>query len=301
MCKFAQWVAIMNWDDLKIFLAVARTGTFSGAAKQLNVQHSTISRRVKALEKDLGSNLVRRKRGRYELTKAGSRLEHAALKVESEVIQVDGALLNRSEPLTGRLRVTTINTMASTILMPVFAEFQKLHPEIDLHILSTNEPVSLTNRDADIALRWTNQPNEFLVGKKVTNVASTIYASKDYLRQLQQSNQAPEWIGVTCCDFHRDWTRESTNQKQFKFNSDDAAITHRAIQEGLGVSYLPCFIGDSDPLLERLCPPNPKFDLGFWVIIHPEQKFNARVTTFRNYIISTIEQMTDIFDGRQYS
>ena len=167
----------MNWDDLKVFLAVARTGTYSGAAKQLEVQHSTVSRRIKALEQDLGSNLVRRKQGLYKLTEAGRKLEVSALRVESEVVKVDGAILNKHEPLTGRLRVTTINTMASTTLMPIFAEFQHEYPEIDLHILTTNEPVSLTNREADIALRWTNAPNEFLVGKRLTTVASTIYAA----------------------------------------------------------------------------------------------------------------------------
>ena len=286
----------MNWDDLKIFLSVARSGTYSGAAKQLGVQHSTISRRIKVLENDLGTNLVRRKQGRYELTEAGKRLEGTALKVESEVVQVDGALLSKSEPLKGRLRVTTINTLAN-VMMPMLARFQREYPEIELYFTTTNEPVSLTNRDADIALRWTNEPNEFLVGKKVTTIASTIYGSKEYLKEVKANKSSPQWIGVTCCDFHRNWTRESTNETQFRFNCDDAESTHMAIREGLGVSYLPCFVGDEDPLLERLFPPNPKFDLGFWVLIHPEQKHNARVMTFRDFIINAIAEKQSLFTG----
>lgn len=104
----------MKWDDLKIVLAVSRSGTMSGAAKLLNVQHSTVSRRIKALERQLGTNLVRRNKGSYELTRAGQKVTDTAIRVEKEITSVDGTLLKDDDPLKGVLRVTTINSLAST-------------------------------------------------------------------------------------------------------------------------------------------------------------------------------------------
>ena len=290
----------MNWDDLKIFLAVARTGTFSAAAQQLNIQHSTVSRRIKALEAYLGSIIVRRIKGRYQLTLAGEKLKQAALNIESHVVQVDGALLNTQEPLAGRLRISTIDTFAAHFLMPILALFKQKHPEIDLHIATSNRPVSLTNRDADVALRLTNEPTESLIGVRAATIASAVYGSRKYLHTLSEQAQQPQWIGVSCCDYHRNWTRESSNTSEHNLNCDDALITLAAIKNGLGVSFLPCHIGDQDPSLKRLYPPNPKHDLGLWVLIHPEQRNNARITTFKAFIVKAIKERAGILDASAY-
>jgi len=296
MCKYAQpGINSMNWDDLKIILAVSRCGTMSAAAKQLSVQHSTVSRRIKALEKQLGANLIRRNKGFYELTRAGEQIKKAALNVEREITYVDDALLSKDDPLLGPLRITTINSLASTVLMPMFSDFSKAHPQIDLHIMVSNSTISLTNRGADIAIRLSNAPTENLIGKRIVTVSSTIYGSADYLKQLKENNDDLKWLGVTCCGFHKSWTKESCDTETHQFNCDDALLTVAALREGLGVSFLPCYIGDNDPKLERYCEPESKFDLGLWILMHPESKNNARVLAFRNYIINAIEEQQDSF------
>lgn len=287
----------MNWDDLKIILALSRTGTMSGAAKQLNVQHSTISRRVKSLEKQLGTYLVRRNKGTYVLTQAGSKIKETALKVEKEITGIDGALLSKDDPLFGPLRVTTINSMASTILMPIFSKFSKEHPHIELHIIVSNDTISLANREADIAIRLSNTPPENLIGKRVLTVASTVYASSEYLQQQRKNNEYLKWLGVSCCGFHKSWTKDSCNSSTHQFNSDDALLTMSALRENMGVSYLPCCIGDNEPNLERCCNPKPKHDLGLWVLMHPESKYNARILAFKKFVIEAIEEQRDIFRG----
>jgi DNA-binding transcriptional LysR family regulator len=287
----------MNWDDLKLFLAVARYGTMSSAAKHLNIQHSTISRRVRALEKQLGVSLLVRKKGTYKLTEAGTTIEQAATRMESEVIGVDGALLGQDSRLVGPLRITTISIMSSTVLMPMFNSFCKTYPEIELHIVASNTVASLSQREADVAIRSTNMPGETLIGKRLVTIKSTIYGSPDYLKQHRQNDEELKLIGAECCDFHRSWTNQSSDASTFQFNCDDALITVSALKEGLGVSFLPCFMGDADPLLERYCDPDPKFDLGLWVLIHPEQKHNARVLAFRNHIIQSINAQKALFEG----
>jgi len=289
----------MNWDDLRLFLAVARTGSISGAARQLGVQHSTVSRRMRQFEQDLGARLIERKKTGYELTPAGEEIRESATRIEREVLGVDGALLGQDTNLVGSLRVTAINNMASTVLMPMFAGFTKKHPRVDLHVLVSNMDASLSQREADVAIRLTNSPPDTLIGKRVVTVASTIYGSRDYLAHTRERANDPQWLGVTCCEFHKTWTRQSCGDQPHHFISDDTLLTLAALREGLGVSILPCFMGDTDPQLERVSEPDPAYDLGLWVLIHPDLKRTARVLAFRDYMIETINEKRALFEGSE--
>lgn len=287
----------MKWDDLKIVLAVSRSGTMSGAAKLLNVQHSTVSRRIKALERQLGTNLVRRNKGSYELTRAGQKVTETAIRVEKEITSVDGTLLKDDDPLKGVLRVTTINSLASTILMPMFGAFSRAHPQIELHVMVSSQMANLTNREADVAIRMSNAPPDILIGKRVATIASTVYGSADYLDEVEAGKSDLKWLGVSCCGFHESWTRETSGSGKHAFNSDKALLTISALREGLGISYLACHIGDAEPTLRRYCEPESRFDLGLWLLIHPESRSNIRVMTFRDFMIREIQAQQHHFAG----
>ena len=287
----------MNWDDLRIFLAVARTGSISGAAKQLGVQHSTISRRMRQFEEKLGTRLLERKTGRYELTQAGQNVKEASGRIEREVLAVDGALLGKDTQQVGPLKVAALNNMASSVLMPMFTSFTKKLPQVELHIIVSNIDASLSQREADVAIRLTNTPTDTLIGKRVVTVASSIYGSRSYLQQLRKQGGEPKWIGVECCGFHKSWTKQLCNEHSHHFYSDDTQLTHAAIREGIGVSMLPCFMGDADPLLERYCDPDPAYNLGLWVLLHPDLKRTARVLAFRDHMIQAINEKKDLFEG----
>ena len=130
-CNNAQTrVANMQWDDLRIFLAVARARSISGAATRLGLQHSTVSRRLRALEERLGTRLTERKASGYELTEAGEELQLSALKIEAEILGFEGTRSGEDAGASGELRVTAINNMASSVLMPAFARFSAAYPEI---------------------------------------------------------------------------------------------------------------------------------------------------------------------------
>lgn len=288
----------MNWDDMRLFLAVARAGSISGAAKQLGVQHSTVSRRMRSLEEKLGARLVERKKTGYELTVAGENIKQSAMRIEREMLAVDEALLGKDTNLIGPLRVTAINNMASSVLMPMFARFSDEHPQVDLHITVSNMDASLAQREADIAIRLTNSPTETLIGKRLLTVASTIYGSRKYLKKIKHQAAEPKWIGVNCCVFHKTWTRQYRTHQSHNFYSDDTLLTLSAIKQGLGVSYLPCFLGDADPLLERYREPDTQHDLGLWILLHPDLKRTARVLAFRDYMIQGIKGKRDLFEGR---
>jgi molybdate transport repressor ModE-like protein len=288
----------MNWDDLRLFLAVARTGSISGGAKQLGVQHSTVSRRLRALEDKLGARLLERKKGGYELTVAGENIKQSAMRVEREILSVDEAVLGTDAELIGPLRVTAINSMASSVLMPMFARFSEQHPQVDLYIIVSNTDASLAQREADIAIRLTNTPTDTLIGNRMLTVASTIYGGRDYLKKIREQGIDPKWIGVDCCVFHKSWTKQYCEHQSHNFYSDDTLLTLAAIRESLGVSYLPCFLGDADPMLERYCEPDDQHDLGLWLLLHPDMKRTARVLAFRDYMIQNIQAQRDLFEGR---
>ncbi|NNJ97484.1 MAG: LysR family transcriptional regulator [Gammaproteobacteria bacterium] len=288
----------MNWDDLRIFLAVARTGSVSGAAKQLQVQHSTVSRRLRKLEEKLGARLVERKNTGYELTTAGENVRQTAHRMETEVLHVDAAVLGEDANMVGPLKVAAINNMASTVLMPMFASFSQTYPQVDLHIVVSNTDASLSQREADMAIRLTNTPTDALIGKRLVTVVSTVYGSRDYLQQLDKKGDDPKWIGVNCCLFHKSWTKHACGEQSHNFYSDDTLLTLSAIRQGLGISYLPCFMGDTDPQLERYCEPDPSHNLGLWILLHPDLKRTSRVLAFRNHMDRSVKEIKDLFEGK---
>ena len=250
------------------------------------------------MEEKLGARLIERKKTGYELTVAGEHIKQSAIRIEREMIGVDEALLGKDTNLVGPLRVTAINNMASSVLMPMFARFSDEHPQVDLHIIVSNIDASLAQREADIAIRLTNSPTDTLIGKRMLTVASTIYGSREYLKKIKQQVAEPKWIGVNCCAFHKSWTKQYCTHQAHNFYSDDTLLTLSAIKEGLGVSYLPCFMGDADPALERYCDPEVQHDLGLWILMHPDMKRTARVLAFRDYMIKYIQDQRDLFEGR---
>ena len=288
----------MNWDDLRLFLAVARSGSISAGARRLDLQHSTVSRRLRRLEQRLGVRLFDKVPTGYALTGAGEELMSRAEGMEREVVAVDGALSGRDLRPTGPLRVTAVDNMATTVLMPMFVAFSRRYPEVVLHLMVSNSDLSLAQREADVAIRLSNTPPETLVGRRVVTVASAVYASPRYLERLAAQGGEPQWLGVECCAFHRSWTRQACGDQPHRLYVDDTLLTQAALREGTGVSILPCFLGDADPALARYGGPRAEWDLGLWILLHPDLRRTARVLAFRDHMVEAIEAQRGLFEGR---
>ena len=288
----------MQWDDLRIFLAVAREGSISGAAKRLAVQHSTVSRRLRALEESLATPLLERKTSGHELTEAGEELRLSASKIEAQILEFEGALGGQESGVSGELKVTAINNMASSILMPMFTSFSANYPEIELHVQVSNKFVRLAERDADIAIRLTNSPTDTLIGTRLVTVASTVYGARDYCADVRAGLAYKKWLGIECCGFHMSWTKEACPEHDHNFFVDDTLLTVAALRDGAGLAYLPCFMGDSDPSLVRFCPPERHHDLGLWLLCHRDLRRTKRVTLFREHMLRGVAEVADLFEGR---
>ncbi len=288
----------VNWDDLRVFLSVARSGSISSGAKQLNLQHSTVSRRIQKLEQHLGVRLFDKVPSGYQLTTAGEDLMQAVQRMECEVLSVDGVLSGSDLTLSGPLRVTAIDNMASTVLMPMFGGFSRKYPDITLHLMVSNSDLSLAQREADVAIRLSNTPPDTLIGKRVVTVTSAIYGNRNYIQQRQEANEEPLWLGVDCCNFHRSWTKQASGDIPHRFYVDDTLLTLAALREGMGISILPCFMGDPEPTLIRYSEPKPEWDLGLWILLHPDLKRTTRVLAFRDYMMEAIKAQQHLFEGK---
>lgn len=287
----------MQWDDARIFLAFAREGSFSNAAKRLGVQHSTVSRRIHALEDTLGSTLIERSANGYTLTTAGEKLKETALRMENDLLAFEAESSGQNDDVAGHLHVTAIANMASTVLMPIFARFNSDYPNIDLRIEVTNDSVSLAERDADVALRQTNTPGETLIGTRLVTVASAVYGEAGYCTDVKAGKADEKWVGVDCCDFHRTWTKQACPSASHSFFVDDTSLTQAALKEGLGVGYLPCFLGDADPDLVRFREPEIKHNLGLWLLYHRDLRNTKRVTLFREHMQREMKTLSGLFEG----
>jgi molybdate transport repressor ModE-like protein len=288
----------LHWDDLRIFLAVARAGSISGAAQRLGIQHSTVSRRLRTLEERLGTSLIERRGSGYELTEAGEELQLSAGKIEVEILEFEGAQGGHDTGATGELRVTAINNMASTVLMPIFARFSEAYPNIELHVQVSNKFVKLAERDADIAIRLTNTPLDTLIGTRLTTVASAVYGGRDYCSRVKAGKAEEKWLGIECCDFHVSWTRDARPDNAHNFYVDDTLLTLAALKAGAGLAYLPCFMGDGEASLSRFRPPEAKHDLGLWLVYHRDLRRTQRVRLFREHMQREICDVRALFEGR---
>ncbi|TIX41528.1 MAG: LysR family transcriptional regulator, partial [Mesorhizobium sp.] len=141
---------MIDWDDIRYFLAVARGGSVRAAAEGLGVYHSTALRRIAQLEERLGAQMFEKLPSGYRLTAAG---EELANQMEASSHQLETRVFGRDQSVRGLLRVTLAPTLATHLLMPDFADFARLHPDIEMEILSSGELANLTNREADVAIR----------------------------------------------------------------------------------------------------------------------------------------------------
>ena len=168
----------LPWDDLRCVLAVARTGSLSGAARALGIEHSTVFRRLNAIEKRLGVKLFERARSGYTPTANGEFAAAAASSMEVEALAIERRMLGADERLTGVVRLATSELFAGFLLPLVLNDFLAAHPEIEIEVDVSSRVVDLTRREADLALRAPNAPPDHLIGREVGELRYAVYGTR---------------------------------------------------------------------------------------------------------------------------
>ena len=289
----------MDWDDIKIFLSLMRTGTVRAAAEKLAISHSTVARRIDAMETKLAVRLFDRLPTGYVVTPAGEDMLTVAQQVEDDLGGLERRILGHDQKLVGRVRVTMVDALAVGLLMPHLSAFMEKYPEIDLEVDVTYDIADLTSREADVALRFAQTPPEFLIGRRLLTCATAPYASQDYLNQhdLKDPEQA-NWIGFSDQGPTPPWVKKSDFPNlpvKGKFVS--LMVQLEACKAGMGLGMLPCFLGDPDPALKRLSQPEPNANFVLWLLTHRDMRTNARIRTFTDFIASALKSHRPLLEG----
>ena len=291
----------LNWDDWRYFLAVVRHSSVRKAAADLSVSRSTVLRRIDALEQSLGARLFERLPNGYFTTPSGDDLMDAALRMEAAVNSVQRRVAGRDAELTGPIRITMPGTFATHLLAPHLAQFSAEHPNITLHLNMGYSMADLERREADIAIRVSNDPPADLVGRRVLTMARAAYISKALYKKSKPKDAATlKWIGWGHSVQSPQWLEE-TDHPNLPIGAiiEDPHATFEAVKAGMGLAVLPCYMGDNDPALQRMPPGNTTLNADLWVLTHEDLRKTARIRKFMTFIAEALLAHRPLIEGRE--
>jgi DNA-binding transcriptional LysR family regulator len=292
------------WDDFRLVRAVAQARSLAGAATSLGVNPSTVFRRLGEVEERLGAKLFDRHRTGYALTPAGEEMAGLADRFDEQVSAFRLRLAGQSVKPSGELRVTLSESLLAYLMSPVLANFRKSCNDIRLDVVVTNQSLNLSKRDADVAIRATDQPPENLVGRKVALLSWAVYAPRpapgETAPTLDEALAASPWVAlgdnylhVQAAKFVRD--RIPSDRIAFKVNSV-LGVTE-AVENGAGVGPCPCFAADLRPGLVRISDVQTEFGSGLWLLTHPELRHSPRVRVFMDFCAEALGRLRPLIEG----
>jgi DNA-binding transcriptional LysR family regulator len=292
---------MIDWDDVRYFLAVARGGSVRAAAERLRVNHSTVLRRIAQLEERLGAAMFEKLPSGYRLTNAGEEVLEFADQMEASSNQLETRVFGRDQSVRGLLRVTLASTLATHLLMPDFADFARLYPEIEMEMLSFAEPLNLTNRQADVAIRVVYERTALplnLHGLKGPELFGGVYMSRDLLAAWRAG--APDrirWIVLSKLGIP-DWACEGeVRATDVPFRTTDVEAQIVAVRQGLGMTTLSCFVGDADPLLVRVPGTDLYMQGTLWLLTQGETRKTKRVRLFTEFVSRRLAAYAPLLAG----
>jgi len=291
----------VNWDDMKIFLAIAKTGGLKKAARVLDIHHSSCARRIHSFENDLGIKLFDRLPGGYVLTQGGEDLLLSADQIQQEFNIIERDILGKDLRVEGDLCLTLPNGFATHLLMPDIHAFMKKFPQIHLELNMTYANRDLASREADVAIRHVDNPADSLTGKRVTRIYRSAYASKEYLSSHDpiKKPDSCHWLGWGAAENHLKWPEKKKYlQVPVRGNMYSDVLQLAAIQEHMGIASLPCFIGDKAPGIQRI--PKAKVVAGewIWVLAHKDMARNAKVRSLIDFLVNAFSTHKNTIEGK---
>ena len=294
----------LGWDDFRLVKAIADAQGLAGAAEQLGVNHSTMFRRLGQIEGALGAKLFERHRSGYALTPAGEEMVAVAGRLDDEVAGFARKLAGRQLSPAGELRVTTSDTLLVHLLTPLLALFLRQCPDVRLDVVVANQALNLSKRDADVAIRATDSPPENLVGRRVARIAWALYGSvadfpepravdPDALYQRPWVSLGDNLGVLKAAQF----VREHVPPQRIVFKVNTVLGLAEAVEAGIAIGHLPCFIADARPSLVRLSPPEARFAGDLWLLTHPDLRSSARVRVFLDFLAAEIAKRRKFIEG----
>ncbi len=282
-----------NWDDLRYALAIADAGSLAGAARELRVQHSTVLRRLDALERRLGARLFERQRSGYLPTDAGELLAEQARRMRPAIDAMRRRIVGRDTQLSGSVRLNTSYIAMQYLLPAPLAAFARAHPGIEVEVTENSQLADLSRREADVALRMSARLPEHLVARRLGEMRLRIYAPRG-VRGLPQKRTPIErlvetapWIG-----FERDsrsrffdrWLAETVPPERIRLRVDLFQSMAAMLRTGLGIGLLPSFVEPHEPGLVAVSDDIDELTTPVSLLTHPDLRRTARVRVFMQQV-----------------
>ncbi|MCB9744399.1 MAG: LysR family transcriptional regulator [Alphaproteobacteria bacterium] len=288
---------------MQFFLALARTGSVRAAGASLAVSHSTVARRVEALEERLATRLFDRSREGYALTPAGEQMMPGALRVEREMCAIERGVLGQDERLEGVVAITCCDSFVSDLLIGELVPFCEAHPGIELSFTVDSRPFDLSKREADVAVRVLGlgtQPPEHLIGLRLVPLHIVSYVAIEHAERLDPElpGSRPRWLSFDDRRTLEHLVSESSYPEVpwwGAFASMELIV--QAACRGFGVVMLPSYVGDRVPALRRLAKPDVRHVADIWLVSHPDLRDNVRFRATRAAVAEALRGHLPLFRG----
>lgn len=295
-----------DWDDLRYFLSVARTGRLTAAARRMGTDHSTVSRRVTALENRLGAELFRRSPRGYSLTDAGEKLLTRAEMIESSAANIENDIAGERSSLEGVVRIGAPDGFGSLFLAPRIGELTLRHPRLELQIVAMPRVFNLTRREADIAIGLKRPDRGRLYSRKLTDYTLHVYAAQSYLdrhgpiRERRDLADHPiiGYIPELIFTPELDYLKELGDDFTPRLSSTNLFAQLGATQAGAGLCILPDFMAHDTPGLVRVLPAEIELVRAFWIIAHLDARESTRIQTVIDFISGRVKEDASVFLAR---
>ena len=296
----------MDWDYLRYVHALTYGGTLARAGELLGVHQTTVLRRLDQMEEELGVQLFERNRDGLALTAAGDVAFREADRLSVDMENLERRLVGQEAQPEGRVRLATTDSLLNGLLAPLLADLLEAHPGIDLEAISSTDVAGLTQRDADLVLRPTNQPQQTQVGSRIGCIESAIYGSQAYLDQhpFDESDLPGTHVWVVPDDSFVHlatgrWYRRNLRRAAATLRCNSLLGMYGLIRAGSGLGVLPCYLGDRVADLKRLSIPLDGESIDLWLLAHPDSRRMARIRVAQNFLTDRLISLQPLLDGRQ--
>ncbi|WP_162653752.1 LysR family transcriptional regulator [Lentilitoribacter sp. Alg239-R112] len=293
-------MAELDWNDIKVFLALFRGRSVRAAAGELLMSHSTVSRHLTDLETSLGAVLFTRSRDGLLATAVAEQVFTKAEQVESEVLDFQREAESLDTELAGQVRVTSPPLLSQYMLMPHLASFTRKYPGIEISLNTSYSIDDLMRGAADVAFRFQFNPDDSLVGRRLPDFVERAYASPQYIANhwFEDNKTNANWIGRGTIDPGHRWITEGPfPDAEVKHQISDLLDQAEAAKEGLGMIVSPCFFADSLNGLVRIPGTGPVSTRPGWVLTHPDLRSSVRVMTFVRFLVAEMTKQEALIKG----
>lgn len=296
---------MFDWNDLRYLLAIAREGSTVSAAKALGVSQPTVQRRLAALEERIGRKLVEHHPTGYRLTELGKALYPHAVDVERSVEAFQRQLMSAGEELTGTLRVTCPEGMASRLLAPVIEAFRQKHPELRVDLIMTDRRLDLAKGEAEVALRIHEPGDDHLIARRIANSPWAVFASQSYIKRHGRPQRSEdldqhaiiEFAGELADNHAARWLRSVAPKATIAIRGNSMLGVLAAVKSGAGLAPLPMLLGGSEDGLERVLESIPEIDTKLYLVIHADLKRTPRVRAFCDFVVAEMARLRPLITG----